>query len=143
MAGLVGIMFTCMLVLLVYLTRREVIVYVETAPETAPVRVETNHFRPFGMLTPQDGNSDNKIVQLMGRVLNARNSKFQYYAVSNQHNNIKVPLTIRGKRGLNEYGVDELFTGDTVYVEGYNTSFTVSMYDSATIQYLALPDLTI
>jgi hypothetical protein len=72
----------------------------------------------------------------MGRPLFTNRQKYQYYTISNQHNNIKLPISVKGKSATNEYGVDEIFNGDKVYIEGYNTAFTVTIYDSDTIKYI-------
>jgi len=45
---------------------------------------------------------------------------------------------VKGKSGLDEYGVDEVFDGDTVYVEGYEDVFKMTKYDNGTMRYLPL-----
>jgi hypothetical protein len=90
----------------------------------------------MGILTPLNGASKDNILPLMGRPLFTSRQKFQYYTISNQHNNIKLPISVKGRSGLDEYGVDEVFDGDTVYVEGYNDAFRVTKYDNNTIRYL-------
>jgi hypothetical protein len=58
----------------------------------------------------------------MGRRLFVNRDKWQYYTISNQHNNVKLPIIFNKKNGLNDYGVDQLYIGDIVYVEGYKQS---------------------
>jgi len=107
-----------------------------------PINLSTNinavdtTYRQLGILTPLNGVSKDNILPLMGRPLFTRRSLWQYYTISNQHNNVKLPVSVRGKSGLNEYGVDEIYSGDTVYIEGYNDAFKVTMYDTDTIRYL-------
>lgn len=107
-----------------------------------PVNMSTNisavdtTYRQLGILTPLNGGNKDNILPLMGRPLFTRRSLWQYYTISNQHNNVKLPLSVKGKSGLNEYGVDEIYSGDTVYIEGYNDAFKVTMYDTDTIRYL-------
>ena len=72
----------------------------------------------------------------MGKPLFTRRSLWNYYTISNQHNNVKLPVSVRGKSGLSEYGVDEVFSGDTVYVEGYNDAFKVTIYENSVMKYL-------
>ena len=113
-------------------------------PNTVPINVSTNigatpadtAYRQMGILTPLNGSSKDNILPLMGRPLFTSRQKFQYYTISNQHNNIKLPISVKGRSGLDEYGVDEVFDGDTVYVEGYNDAFRVTKYDNNTIRYL-------
>lgn len=109
-----------------------------------PINVSTNigatpadtAYRQMGILTPLNGASKDNILPLMGRPLFTSRQKFQYYTISNQHNNIKLPISVKGRSGLDEYGVDEVFDSDTVYVEGYNDAFRVTKYDNNTIRYL-------
>jgi len=107
-----------------------------------PVNMSTNvsavdtTYRQLGILTPLNGGSKDNILPLMGRPLFTRRSLWQYYTISNQHNNVKLPLSVKGKSALSEYGVDEIYSGDTVYIEGYNDAFKVTMYDNDTIRYL-------
>jgi len=107
-----------------------------------PVNIPTNinavdtTYRQLGILTPLNSTSKDNILPLMGRPLFTRRSLWQYYTISNQHNNVKLPVSVKGKSGLNEYGVDEIYSGDTIYIEGYNDAFKVTMYDTDTIRYL-------
>jgi hypothetical protein len=97
--------------------------------------VDTN-YRQIGILTPLNGSSKDNILPLMGRPLFTRRSLWQYYTISNQHNNVKLPVSVKGKSGLNDNGVDEIYSDDTVYVEGYNEPFKVTKYENDTIKYL-------
>lgn len=97
-----------------------------------------SNYSQVGILTPVSQTTKDNILPLMGRPLLANRSKFQYYTISNQHNNVKLPVSVNGKSGLSEYGVDELFDGDTVYVEGYEDVFKVTKYENGTLRYLPL-----
>jgi hypothetical protein len=107
-----------------------------------PINVSTNigsvdsTYRQMGIITPLNGASKDNILSLMGRPLFTNRDKWQYYTISNQHNNIKLPITFKGKSALNDYGVDKIFDGDTIYVEGYNEPFRVTVYENDTIKYL-------
>jgi len=111
-------------------------------PNSVPINVSTNigvvdtTYRQLGILTPLNGINKDNILPLMGRPLYTNRQKYQYYTISNQHNNVKLPVSVKGKSGTNEYGVDQVFTGDTVYIEGYNDAFKVTTYDTETIKYL-------
>lgn len=93
-------------------------------------------YRQMGILTPTNQGGKDAILPLMGRPLFTSRSKFQYYTVSNQHNNVKLPISVNGRSGMDEYGVDEVFSGDTIYVEGYDDVFKVTKYDNGTMKYL-------
>lgn len=107
-----------------------------------PINISTNvgavdtEYRQLGILTPLNGPNKDNILPLMGRPLFVNRQKYQYYTISNQHNNVKLPVSVKGRSGTNEYGVDQIFNGDTVYIEGYNTAFKVTIYDNDTIKYL-------
>ena len=84
-------------------------------------------FQQIGLLTPSNG-GENKILPLYARRLHR--DRWQYYAVSNQHNDIKLPVRVGKKSALDEYGVAEQYTGDRVYVDGYNETFDVKLYET-------------
>ena len=109
-------------------------------PPVVPINVSTNigavdtNYRQVGILTPL--NSKGKILSLMGRPLFVNRDKWQYYTISDQHNNVKLPVSRAGRSCTNEYGCDKLYNGDTIFVEGYNEAFKVTIYDNDTIKYL-------
>jgi hypothetical protein len=49
---------------------------------------------------------------------------------------MKLPIIIKGRNALSEIGVDNVYTGDTVYVQGYNETFKVTLYENSTPQYI-------
>ena len=105
-----------------------------------PINVATTAvdtaYRQIGIITPITGSSKDNILPLMGRPLFTRRGLWQYYTISNQHNNVKLPVSVKGRSGLNDNGVDELFTSDRVYVDGYDEAFKVTKYENDTIKYL-------
>jgi hypothetical protein len=113
--------------------------YFVPAP-VVPINISTNigavdtNYRQVGILTPL--NTKGEILSLMGRPLFVNRDKWQYYTISNQHNNVKLPVSRAGRSCTNEYGCDKLYNGDTIFVEGYNEAFKVTIYDNDTIKYL-------
>jgi hypothetical protein len=109
-------------------------------PGTVPINVPTNAiettYRQVGILTPLNGREKDNILPLMGRMLFVRRDLWNYYTISNQHNNVKLPISVKGRSALNENGVDRVYNGDTVYVEGANQPYKVTIYDNDTIRYL-------
>jgi hypothetical protein len=109
-------------------------------PGTVPINISTNvgavdtSYRQMGLLTPLNGSG--KILPLMGRPLFTNRNKWQYYTMSDQNNSVKLPIVRNGRSCTNEYGCDELYNGDTVYVEGYNQAFKITIYDNDTIKYI-------
>lgn len=111
-------------------------------PGRVPINVPTNIgaidvvYRQYGILKPVRGSTKDNILPLMGRPVNTSRQKFQYYTISNQHNNVKLPIIVRGRSGTTEYGVNELFSGERVLVEGDRTPYEVTIYENDSIRYI-------
>lgn len=101
-----------------------------------PINVSTRavdaDYRQIGILTRQNGQES--ILPLMGRPLFTNRDKWQFYTLNDR--NIKLPLVNKGKSCTNEYGCDNLYNGDSVYVEGINDAFKVTVYDNAVMKYI-------
>ena len=95
--------------------------------------VDTN-YRQVGLLKRMSG--PEMLLPLMGRPRYVGRDKWQYYTMSDQNNQIKLPVSFKSRSCTNEYGCDEISNGDSVYVDGLNATFQVTMYDNATMQYL-------
>jgi cbb3-type cytochrome oxidase subunit 3 len=111
-------------------------------PGIIPINISTNvgsvdtSYRQVGILNPLNKPNKDNVLPLMGRPVFTNRDKWQYYTIGNQHNNIKLPISVKGKSGSNEYGVDKLYNGDTVYIEGLNDAYRATIYDNDTIKYL-------
>ena len=81
-------------------------------------------------------NSPEMILPLMGRPLYVSRDKWNFYTMKDSNNMVKLPITHKNKSCTNEYGCDNLYNGDTVYVEGYNDTFKVTIYDNQVMQYI-------
>ena len=103
-----------------------------------PINIRTNSYdtsyRQVGLLTRVNGGET--ILALMGRPIHANRNKWQYYTMSDQNNSVKLPISRAGRSCTNEYGCDCLYNGDTVYVEGYNDAFKITMYDNEVMRYI-------
>lgn len=108
-------------------------------PVAVPINVSTqgtsnSAYRQVGILTRING--PETILPLMGRPLFRNRDKWQFYTISEKSNFIKLPISVKGRSCTNEYGCDNVYNGDTVYVEGYNDAFKVTAYDNNVMQYL-------
>jgi hypothetical protein len=107
-----------------------------------PINVSTNigavdtSYRQIGILTPVNGSSKDNVLPLMGRPVFSNRDMWQYYCISNQHNNVKLPVKVKGKNALSEYGVNQIFNKDVVYVEGANEAYKTTIYENNVIKYL-------
>ena len=107
-------------------------------PRGIPININTRgydtSYKQMGVLTRVNGKET--ILPLMGRPLHANNSKWQYYTMTDKNNSIKLPISYNGKSCTSEYGCDDLFNGDTVYVEGYKDAFKVTIYENESPRYI-------
>jgi hypothetical protein len=102
-------------------------------PINVPTQSTNSSYSQMGVLTRENGKET--ILPLMGRVLISNRSKYQYYTISDK-TNVKLPIYHKNKNSMNEYGCDELFNGDKVYVEGYKDVFVVSIYENSSPRYI-------
>jgi len=102
-------------------------------PINIPTQSTNSNYGQMGVLTRENGKET--ILPLMGRVLMSNRSKYQYYTISDK-SNVKLPIYNKNKNSMNEYGCDELFNGDKVYVEGYRDIFVVSIYENSSPRYI-------
>jgi hypothetical protein len=97
-----------------------------------PINMQTSHYnltyKQVGILTRENGKET--ILPIFGRPLHSNRNKWQYYTMTDKNNMIRLPVSKNGKSCTNDYGCDELFNGDNVYVEGYKDSFNVTIYEN-------------
>lgn len=114
-------------------------------PVGVPINMQTRGYSPefsqIGILTHERPKKDdisfrdNMILPLFGRrVMNGRD-KYQYYTMASM-GATKLPIKVRGRNCINEYGCDELMNNDNVYVEGYNESFRATIYENSQFSYI-------
>lgn len=103
-----------------------------------PINQSTQSFdttyRQIGILTRENG--PETILPLMGRPLFSNRDKWNFYTMNDKNNMIKLPITFKNKSCTNDQGCDNLYNGDTVYVEGYNDLFKVTIYDNNVMKYI-------
>lgn len=104
-----------------------------------PINIPTSH-REFNY--EQVGiakrlHSEEMILPIFGRPIHSNRNKWQYYTLSG-NNNIKLPINKDGKRCTNTYGCDQLYDGDSIFVEGYDDAFSVRIYDNDLPRYIPI-----
>ncbi len=90
-------------------------------------------YRQLGILAPTappKHDTTPELLVLMGRPLYVSRNKWQYYAITDQRNGLKLTIRVKGRSGTNEYGIDEVYTGDLVTVQGYTATYRVDMYEN-------------
>jgi len=79
------------------------------------------------------------ILPLMGRRLFNRRDKMQYFAISNTGMlNTKLQIRVNGRSCTDENGCDEVYSGDSVFVDGYNDEFIATIYETASMTYILI-----
>jgi len=105
-----------------------------------PINIETRglsmDYTQLGILTKEKG-GEPLILSLMGRRLTTGIDKWQYYTISNTGQmNTKLPVSVKGRSCSGEYGCDPIYSGDMVYVEGYNDIFRATVYENSRFNYI-------
>lgn len=103
-------------------------------PINIPTSTVDSNYGCVGILTRVGGKE--QILPLFGRPLHMGRNNWQYYAMSDKNNNIKLPISNKGKSCTNEYGCDNISNGDIVYVEGYGDTFKATIYENNVPRYI-------
>ena len=106
-----------------------------------PVNIQTrgvdNDYQQVGILTRSNYSGDEMILPLMGRKHMSGRDKWQYYTISGTGNlNTKLPISVNGRSCTGEYGCDDIYNGDVVYVEGYKDTFHATIYENNQFHYI-------
>lgn len=106
-----------------------------------PVNIQTrgvnNDYQQVGILTRSNYSGDEMILPLMGRKHMSGRDKWQYYTISGTGNlNTKLPISVNGRSCTGEYGCDDIYNGDVVYVEGYKDTFQATIYENNLFHYI-------
>ena len=109
-----------------------------SSPNRIPINVPTqsydSSYRQIGILTRIGGKET--ILPILGRPLITNRDKWNFYTLSESNNLLKLPVSHKGRKCMDQNGCDDLYTGDTVIVDGYNDSFKVTTYENNSPQYI-------
>ena len=112
-----------------------------------PINIRTQsydtNYRQVGILTRHGSSDKETILPLMGRPLITNRNKWNFYAMSESNNMIKLQVSSVNNNGNNNHrncmssnGCDDLMNGDLVKVDGYNDLFKVTTYENDTPRYI-------
>jgi len=97
-----------------------------------------SEYRQVGILTRTNPNDQTReretILALFGRPIH-KSAKWQYYTITDKSQGIKLPIMYKKKSCNSTFGCEELYSGDIVYVQGYNESFKVTIYETESLEY--------
>lgn len=107
-------------------------------PKPIPTQSFDTNYQQIGILTRNNSNHHNEILPLMGKRKMTSRYKWQYYTISSGHGNLqtKLPVSVKGKSCTGEYGCDEIYNNDSVYVEGFKDVFVATIYENNTFEYI-------
>ena len=114
----------------------------DSRPVTVPTQAFDTKYQQIGILTRNNNNNHhNEILPLMGKRKMTSRYKWQYYTISsgtggNGNLQTKLPVSVKGKSCTGEYGCDEIYNNDTVYVEGFKDVFVATIYENNTFEYI-------
>jgi hypothetical protein len=100
-----------------------------------PTGYQQQSYNTVGMLAKVGGNKP-VLLPLLGRPIHRNGDKWQYYTFSENNSFVKLPVSANGKNCTGDYGCKELYNNDTVYVDGYNDVFKVTIYENNSPQYI-------
>jgi hypothetical protein len=99
-----------------------------------PTQSINTNYRQIGILTRVNG--PETILPLLGRPLFTNKDKWNFYTMNDKNGMIKLPVRFKNKSCTACQGCDNVYSGDTVYVEGYSDIFRVTVYDNNTLEYI-------
>lgn len=103
-----------------------------------PINIETQsvdtNYRQVGILTRID-NTKEMILPLMGRPLITHRDKWNFYTIG-ENNMIKIPIHHKGVNCTSSLGCNDLYSGDIIKIDGYNSEFKVTLYENNTLKYI-------
>jgi hypothetical protein len=103
-------------------------------PINVPTQSSNSAYRQIGILTRINGQET--ILPLLGRPLFSNRDKWNFYTMNDKNGMIKLPISFKNKSCTSSQGCDNLYNGDTVFVEGYSDTFRVTIYDNNSMEYI-------
>lgn len=108
-------------------------------PFTPPLKTNNfsndQTFSQIGILTPINADSNSGPIPLMAKPTYSNRNKWQYYSLSGQFHQMKLPLIHNGRKTMTEFGIDEISNGETIHIDGLKNNYSVSLYDNNNIPY--------
>jgi hypothetical protein len=104
-----------------------------------PINIQTqppvdSTYRQVGILSRMSG--DEMVIPLMGRPLITNRNKWNFYAMSDKNNMVKIGVYSNGKNCMSNFGCDDLSDGQIVTVDGFSGNFKVTIYENDSPKYI-------
>ena len=117
-----------------------------TQIKMVPLNVATRgveQFQQVGTISSIDASKSDdekttrrKILPLYGRRTYNGSSKWNYYTSTDGYHVVQLSIVNKNKDCMDEYGCDELYNDEEIYVQEYEESFRVSMYKRSPLKYI-------
>lgn len=108
-------------------------------PVNVPTRGPSPQYQQIGTLHELNSPESKRgqVLPLYGRQTYARSSKWMYYTMTDTYNMVQLPIhNARRKNCMNEYGCDELYEDDVIYLDAYSGEFVVKLYEPLAPRYI-------
>lgn len=106
-----------------------------------PTRGMSSGYQQTGVLIEENGTGNSQVkLPLYGQQLYPRSKEWNYYTNSDGYQSIKLNLTYHGRNSMDTYGAPELYDGNVVKIDGYDSNFKVTIYQLDTLRYI--PNMT-
>lgn len=103
-------------------------------PINTPTQGVAAEYQPVGTLTSDDGS----VLPLVGKPLIPGRDKWSYFTSADNYAQVRLPVMYKGKNCMDEYGCDELSSGDSVSTSGGPGDMKVSLYPRQYPRYIPL-----
>lgn len=124
---LILVLFVCVYMLKKDIKPLYITKYVKVA---VPMNVNTQRVENYKLIGYLH-NNDSKMLPLYGRRVHVNNTRWNYYTKSDNYSySIHVFLNHKNRDCGSEYGCDELYDNDQVYIKEFNGNFYVKLYDN-------------
>lgn len=109
-----------------------------------PINIKTRggddiEFKQVGVLSSinnDDTKNSSRILPLFGKPTFTRSSKWNYYTSTDGYHLIRLSVNYKNKDCMNEYGCDEIYDEDEIYIDEYNQKFKVKLYQNTAPKYI-------
>ncbi len=92
-------------------------------PINIPTRGFSQDFQQVGIIT-----GGNQILPLFGRTIWNGSNKWNYFTSTDSFQSVKIPIQNKKRDCTQEFGCDELYDKDKIFIPAYNKEFEVSIY---------------
>lgn len=100
-----------------------------TVPINIPTRGEASGYQQVGLLIQSDGEGNNQVkLPLFGQQIYPRSREWNYYTNSDGYQSVKLGINSQGRNSMDRHGIPELYDGNSVSIDGYDSQFNVKLY---------------